>query len=88
MTDLGSMLEFPCTFPLKVMGKNSEKFFETVQEIVRRHVPEVTDEDFRSRLSSRDKYLAITVTFMAKSRAQVETIYEELNAHELVLMTL
>ena len=42
----------------------------------------------RSRLSSGDKYLSLTVTFTAESKDQLDAIYEDLNGHELVLMTL
>jgi putative lipoic acid-binding regulatory protein len=40
------------------------------------------------RLSSGDKYLSLTVTFTAQSREQLDSLYRELHAHELVLMTL
>jgi putative lipoic acid-binding regulatory protein len=80
-------LRFPCSFPLKVLGFNTEEFSSAVLSIFQKHL----DEDKIScsrRLSSGDKYLSITVTFTAESRDQLDAIYRELNDHNLVLMTL
>ena len=41
-----------------------------------------------SRLSNGGQYLAVTVTFTAQSRAQLDTIYRELGQHERVVMVL
>lgn len=80
-------LLFPCSFPLKVMGLNTEAFSSAVLEIFRKHLP--SQQFFcAEKLSSGEKYLSLTVTFMAESREQLNALYEELNAHELVLMTL
>jgi len=84
MTDL---INFPCEFPIKVMGLNSEAFTSAVLTIFRDHL--ATDQiSYTSRPSSAGKYLAITVTITAQSQEQLNAIYEELNRHELVVMTL
>ena len=80
-------LLFPCSFPLKVMGLNTEAFSSAVQAIFRKNLP--SQQYFcTQKLSSGGKYLSLTVTFTAESREQLNSLYEELNAHELVLMTL
>ena len=78
---------FPCSYPLKVMGLNSQAFTEAVQAVLRNHLPE-GGQSWSSRLSSGDKYLSITVTFFAESKDQVDAIYRDLNSLEQVLMTL
>ena len=83
-----NLFQFPCLFPIKVMGKNSDKLYPAVSAIMAKHVTGLDDVTFESRLSSGDKYLSITVTIMARSRAQLDAIYLDLNGHELVLMTL
>jgi len=80
-------IKFPCIFPLKVMGLNTDAFSLAVTDIVNKHIP-VEHVSFSSRLSSGDKYLSITATFTATSREQLDALYRELNGHELVLMTL
>jgi putative lipoic acid-binding regulatory protein len=78
---------FPCTFPLKVMGQNNEAFQTSVMAIFQKHLhpaPVV----YTSRPSAGGKYLSLTATFTAQSREQLDALYRELNAHELVVMTL
>lgn len=87
MENENQILKFPCLFPLKVMGLNNGAFSSAVMAIFHKHLgPDQLASS--SRTSSGEKYLSITVTFMAESRTQLDAIYEELNAHELVLMTL
>ncbi len=81
------IITFPCSFPIKVMGFNSEAFTSAVLAIFQKHL-EQEQFSHSTRLSSKGKYLSITVTFTAQSRKQLDAIYEELNRHELVVMTL
>lgn len=81
-----SPLEFPCTFPIKAIGKATGEFETIVADIIRRHVSELTD--LSSRSSNGGKYLAVTATFIATSREQLDAIYRELSSNELVVMLL
>ncbi|HEY6011409.1 MAG TPA: DUF493 domain-containing protein [Nitrospirota bacterium] len=78
---------FPCSFPLKVMGRNTDAFENAVRAILDRHL-RGAQVVFEKRPSSSGKYLSLTATFTAESREQLDTLYRELNAHELVVMTL
>ena len=88
MNDNLKHFTFPCTYPLKVMGKNTHEFYAVVNAIVGRHTGESGDVIYHSRASSTGKYLSVTATFPALSYEQLEALYQELNHHELVLMTL
>jgi putative lipoic acid-binding regulatory protein len=80
-------MQFPCTFPLKVMGHNTEAFSSAVMAVFSRHLgPGHYSCD--SRPSSGNKYLSITVTFVAGSKEQLDAIYGELDDLDPVLMTL
>jgi len=83
-----SLLEFPCSFPIKVMGKAVDNFDALVVEIVRRHAPDLTEGAVKSRLSNQGKYVSVTVTVMAHSKDQLDHIYMDLTAHEQVIMAL
>lgn len=83
-----TLLEFPCEFPLKVMGKAAGDFDALVVEIVRKHVPKLTEGAVKNKQSKHGKYTSITVTFEAHSKAQLDALYEELCAHERILMVL
>ncbi len=80
-------MEFPCFFPLKVMGLNDGQFESAVQAVIKKHLQE-TPVLYESRPSSSGKYLSVTATFTATSREQLDDLYRELNSHELVVMTL
>ncbi len=89
MTDpIETIWNFPCAFPLKVFGRNSDEFEALVIEIVRRHAPDLEDSAVSSRLSGGAAYRSITATFTAHSREQLDALYLELSQHEQVLMLL
>jgi uncharacterized protein len=81
-------LEYPVSFPLKVIGLDEPDFEEFCVEIVRRHVPELLEENIVSRLSNGNKYRSVSFQFIAESRAQVDALYAELTSHKRVLMIL
>jgi hypothetical protein len=80
--------KFPCSFPLKAFGRNSDDFEALVVEIVRRHVPDLEDGAVSSRTSHGNAYRSVTATFMARSREQLDNLYAELSGHEQILMVL
>lgn len=82
------LVEYPIHFPLKVIGLDEDDFEPFVVEIVRRHVPELLEENIVSRLSSGNKYRSVSFEFMAQSRAQMDALYAELSSHERVLTIL
>ncbi len=82
------LLEFPCQFPIKVMGLARDDFESLVATLVRQHVPDLGEAAIRSRPSKQGKYIAVTVTVNATSREQLDAIYYELTACEHVLMAL
>lgn len=83
-----SLFEFPCQFPLKIMGRNVAEFEPAVITIVRKHVPNLGEAAVRSRVSGKGNYLALTVTFEAHSREQLDNLYRALHACEYVSMLL
>jgi len=87
MTD-ETLLEFPCRFPVKVMGRARDGLESEIFALVREHAPDLAAEDVRSRKSGKGNYLAITLEINATSREQLDAIYLALNAHEGVVMTL
>lgn len=87
--DSESLFEFPCEFPIKVMGTTSgEDFDGLVVDIVRRHCHDFTENAVSVRHSTGGKYMSVTVTFTAQSRVQLDALYAELSAHERVKMVL
>lgn len=83
-----SLLEFPCQFPIKVMGLAGQDFDTLVIEIVKRHVTCLDDNAVRLRPSREGKYTAMTVTIEAHSQQHLDAIYIDLSTHERILMVL
>ena len=83
-----SLLEFPCEFPIKIMGLARDDFAQTILEIVRRHAPDFDGATMEMRSSSGAKYLSLTCTIHATSKAQLDELYRELSKHEMVKIVL
>ena len=81
-------MNFPCVFPIKVMGANQDDFESLVVSIIKKHATIATEEIITTRLSRGGKFLALTVRINAESQDQLDAIYKELSAHERVLMML
>lgn len=83
-----TLFEFPCDYPLKVMGRHSDDFRSLVLGIVQKHAGEVNPEAIVERPSKDGTYLSLTFTFRADSKAQLDALYRELTSCERVLVAL
>ncbi len=83
-----SLLEFPCEYPLKVMGRHTNDFRSLVLGIVQKHAGPIAAEHIEERPSKDGNYLSLTCTFQATSRAQLDALYTELTSCERVLIVL
>lgn len=86
--DEESPLRFPCEFPIKAMGKSDCKLDMIVVEIVRKHVPDLSEGAVYNRDSAKGNYTSVTVVINATSRAQLDAIYQDLVDCEAVIMAL
>ncbi len=83
-----TLLEFPCDFPLKIMGHADQALAQTVLEIVTRHAPGFDGATMEMRASSGGKYVSLTCTVIATSKPQLDALYRELSSHPLVKVVL
>jgi putative lipoic acid-binding regulatory protein len=83
-----SLLEFPCDFPIKIMGKSHPEFAETIVSVVGQFDNEVDPERIETRPSSGGNYTGLTVTVRATSQAQLDDIYRALTGHPMVKVVL
>ncbi len=82
------VIDFPCTFPLKVMGLNKDDYPGFVLEIAKKHINGIDKSCLKTRLSKNKKYIAVTLTFLAHSKQQIDNVYLELNASERTKMAI
>ena len=83
-----ALIDYPSRFPLKVFGKPSDDFEETVVALVRARIPQAEHIEVTRRNSRGGKYLALTLTFTVYTQQQLEDIYRDLYDCEQVVMTL
>ncbi|MDH4106227.1 MAG: DUF493 domain-containing protein [Gammaproteobacteria bacterium] len=83
-----TLLVFPTDFPVKIMGLESDDFRSLVMGIVTRHFGTLEPHRIEERPSANGKYLSITVTVVATSKAQLDALYMELTSCSQVLVAL
>jgi uncharacterized protein len=79
---------YPCQFPIKVIGDNTEELGKVVVEVMSSFGETIQPDEISTKLSKDEKYLSLTFNIVAKSREQIEQIYSKLNALKEVKMVL
>ncbi|MFP4154071.1 MAG: YbeD family protein [Halothiobacillaceae bacterium] len=87
-SDRDTLLEFPCRFPVKVMGQATPRFEEDIRAVFEKHVPGLEEDAYVVRGSRAGRFVAITVTIQAQSQGQLDALYLDLTAHPDVKMCL
>jgi putative lipoic acid-binding regulatory protein len=82
------LIEFPCEFPIKVMGETHETFAQTMIALIQTILPAFNASNVEMRASSAGKYISLTCTVYVESQQQLDNIYRLLSAHPLVKYTL
>lgn len=83
-----TLLEFPCEFPLKIMGAAQDGFAQAMLAVVLRHAPDYDATTMELRASTGGNYLSLTCTVRATSQRQLDALYRELSGHPLVKVVL
>ena len=81
-------LEFPCDFPLKIMGRDENDFRAATVALVESHFGPLPAGAVTARPSRNGRFVSITVTVRAQNRAQLDAVYRALTAVDDVLMVL
>ncbi|HEX9208185.1 MAG TPA: DUF493 domain-containing protein [Steroidobacteraceae bacterium] len=83
-----TLFEFPCDFPVKIMGQATDDFRSLALGIVTRHFGALAPDRIEERPSANGKYLSITCTVRATSKAGLDALYRELTSCSQVLVAL
>ena len=83
-----TLLQFPCRFPIKVMGEAHAEFFADIETCIARHVPDRDLVGVVHRESRGGNYVGVTITLTATSQDQLDALYRELGACARVRMVL
>ncbi len=83
-----TLLEFPCEFPIKIMGPATADFEAQIRAIALVHVGEVPEAAWRIRPSAQGNFVGMTLTFTATTKRQIDNLYRAITAHPDVKMCL
>lgn len=83
-----TLLEFPCNYPIKMMGRDTPDFHATARALVEKHTGALDDSAFQTSLSRNGRFVSITVTVNAQNQQQLDNIYREVSSNDDVLMAL
>lgn len=83
-----SLIDYPSAFPIKVMGQRVDGFVHAVTHIARQFDPGFDAATVELRESKGGKYLGVTITITATSRAQLDELYRTLSTHPMVKVVL
>ena len=83
-----SLIEYPCKFPIKVMGTKADGLVHAIASITLQFDPAFDASTIELRESKGGKYLGVTVTVNATSREQLDELYRTLSTHPMVKVVL
>ena len=83
-----SLIDYPCAFPIKVMGPQVDGFVEAMLAVARQFDPDFDAGTLAQRPSSGGRYLGLTLTVWATSRQQLDDLYRALSTHPMVKVVL
>jgi putative lipoic acid-binding regulatory protein len=83
-----SLIEYPCHFPIKVMGAHVEGFAEAIVHVARQFDPGFDSATLERRPSKGGNYLGLTLLVWVSSRAQLDELYRALSTHPMVKIVL
>ena len=88
MVNRDSIIEFPCDFPIKVIGRSSTKLSELVLSIIRQHISDFLAESMCTKKSGRGKYTSVTITVRVSNKNILDAIYKDLSSKPEIIMVL
>ncbi len=83
-----SLIEYPCDFPIKVMGARVDGFAEAMAQVAQQFDPSFNPATIEMRPSKAGNYLSVTLTIRATSREQLDNMYRALTSHPMVKVAL
>jgi uncharacterized protein len=83
-----TLIEFPCDFPIKVMGETSADFSSEIIKTIQSQLPNFDAANIEMRGSSGGKYISLTCTVYVTSKPQLDDIYRALSAHPMTKFVL
>ena len=81
-------IEFPCDYPIKVLGRSCGDFEARITEVVERHAPGFDQETITVKASNRGTFTSLTITITATGPEQLDALHQDLLATGIVNMVI
>lgn len=81
-------IEFPCDYPIRIIGEQVAGFPEAVLEIVRGHADTVRESTVSVQESREGTYCSVRITIVATGEPQLKALHRALMAEPAVRMVL
>ena len=83
-----TLIEFPCHFPIKVMGEVHDAFTSTVIEIIKQKNEKFDPTTIEMKGSSEGRYISLTCFVYVTSKPELDDIYRSLSSHPMIKVVL
>ena len=83
-----SLIDFPCKFPIKILGKDSDVFENTVSKIMAKHDQKYSEFGVKKNRSKQKNYIALTWVVNVNNQDELDSIYRDLSKDKNVLYVL
>ena len=81
-------IEFPCQYPIKVLGDAREDFIDRVFDIIKEHAPEIDRNTVMTRDSRKGTFVSVHIVIVATGVDQLRNIHTSLLAYDAVKMVI
>ena len=83
-----SLIEFPCHFPIKIIGEAHQDFIQVITKLIKEHTNDFVEKKIESKMSSEGKFISLTCTVYVTSKQQLDSIYKDLSSHPMTKFVL
>jgi hypothetical protein len=82
------LIEFPCKFPIKVLGKDCKEFYESITLVMRSHSQTFSKGKVKKNKSKKGKYISLTCVVDVNNQNELDKIYVDLSKNQNILFVL
>mgnify|MGYP001166234634 FL=1 len=83
-----SLIDFPCKFPIKVLGRDDANFYSAAKTILIKHSQKIPDNNTKKNSSKKGKYIALTFIVNVNNQIELDEIYVDLSKNNHILYVL
>lgn len=83
-----SIIQFPCYFPIKIIGNNKDSFITDIKALIEPFVTLENPPEFSTKASKNQLYVSITATMYVENQTTLDNIYRAVTQHPDIKMVL